>query len=118
MNNVRDILETAETGPMELMKNFKMDVYDKEVFVFTPRGDLYKMPMGASLLDFAFNIHSGLGCQCTGGRVNGRNQKLNYKLRTGDSYGENYLALLTADTIRERGFSRYTLKRYELEAAI
>ena len=85
MNNVRDILETAETGPMELMKNFKMDVYDKEVFVFTPRGDLYKMPMGASLLDFAFNIHSGLGCQCTGGRVNGRNQKLNYKLRTGDT---------------------------------
>ncbi len=85
MNNVRDILETAETGPMELMKNFKMDIYDKEVFVFTPRGDLYKMPMGASLLDFAFNIHSGLGCQCTGGRVNGRNQKLNYKLRTGDT---------------------------------
>lgn len=85
MNNVRDILETAETGPMELMKNFKMDVYDKEVFVFTPRGDLYKMPMGATLLDFAFNIHSNLGCQCTGGRVNGRNQKLNYRLRTGDT---------------------------------
>ncbi len=85
MNNVRDILETAETGPMELMKNFSMDVYDKEVFVFTPRGDLYKLPMGATVLDFAFNIHSNLGCKCTGGKVNGRNQKINYKLRTGDT---------------------------------
>ena len=85
MNNVRDILETAETGPMELMKDFKMDVYDKEVFVFTPRGDLFKLPMGASLLDFAFNIHSNLGCKCTGGNVNGRHQKINYRLRTGDT---------------------------------
>lgn len=85
MNNVRDILETAETGPMELMKNFSMDVYDKEVFVFTPKGDLYKLPMGATVLDFAFHIHSNLGCKCTGARVNGRNQKINYKLRTGDT---------------------------------
>lgn len=85
MNNVRDILETAETGPMELMKNFKMDVYDKEVFVFTPRGDLYKLPQGASLLDFAFHIHTNLGCKCTGGKVNGKNQKINYRLRTGDT---------------------------------
>ena len=85
MNNVRDILETAETGPMELMKNLQMDVYDKELFVFSPRGDLYKLPKGASLLDFAFNIHSNLGCKCVGGKVNGRNQKINYKLQTGDT---------------------------------
>lgn len=85
MNNVRDILEAAETGPMELMKDFKMDVYDKEVFVFTPKGDLYKLPFGATVLDFAFNIHSKLGCSCTGGKVNGRNQKLNYKLKNGDT---------------------------------
>lgn len=85
MNNVRDILETADSGPMELMKNLKMDVYEKEVFVFTPKGDLYKLPSGASLLDFAFNIHTNLGCQCTGGRVNGKNRKLNYKLQSGDT---------------------------------
>lgn len=85
MNNVRDILEAAETGPMELMKNMRMDIYDKEVFVFTPKGDLYKLPLGASVLDFAFNIHSKLGCTCTGGRVNGKNQKLNYKLKSGDT---------------------------------
>lgn len=85
MNNVRDILEAAETGPMELMKNMKMDIYDKEVFVFTPKGDLYKLPLGASLLDFAFHIHSKLGMTCTGGKVNGKNQKLNYKLKSGDT---------------------------------
>lgn len=85
MNNVRDILETGESGPMELMRNFKMDFYDKEVFVFTPKGDLYKLPLGATLLDFAFNIHSRLGCQCIGGRVNGKNEKINYKLRSGDT---------------------------------
>ena len=85
MNNVRDILETADSGPMELMKNLKMDVYEKEVFVFTPKGDLYKLPSGASLLDFAFNIHTNLGCQCTGGRVNGKNRKINYKLQSGDT---------------------------------
>lgn len=85
MNNVRDILEAAETGPMELMKNMKMDIYSKEVFVFTPKGDLYKLPLGASVLDFAFNIHSKLGCSCIGGKVNGKNEKLNYRLNSGDT---------------------------------
>lgn len=85
MNNVRDILETADSGPLELMRNMRMDVYDKEVFVFTPRGDLYKLPLGATLLDFAFNIHTNLGSHCTGGKVNGKNQKINYKLQSGDT---------------------------------
>jgi len=85
MKNVRDILETAENGPMELMKNMTMDIYNKEVFVFTPKGDLYRLPLGASVLDFAFLIHTRLGCQCVGGKVNGKNRKLNYKLQSGDT---------------------------------
>ena len=85
MNNVRDILEAAETGPMDLIKNFKMDIYAKEVFVFTPKGDLYKLPLGATVVDFAFNIHSRLGCQCIGAKVNGKPQKINYRLANGDS---------------------------------
>ncbi len=85
MNNVRDILEAGADGPMELMKNMRMDVYDKEVFVFTPKGDLYKLPMGATLLDFAFSIHSDVGSHCTGGRVNGMNQRLTYRLHSGDT---------------------------------
>jgi len=85
MNHVRDILEDAESGPMELMKNMKMDLYNEEVFVFTPKGDLYKLPLGATVLDFAFNIHSNLGCVCVGGKVNGKTRKLNYKLHSGDT---------------------------------
>ncbi|MBQ7941104.1 MAG: bifunctional (p)ppGpp synthetase/guanosine-3',5'-bis(diphosphate) 3'-pyrophosphohydrolase [Muribaculaceae bacterium] len=85
MNNVRDLLETGNEGPTALMKDVKMDIYDKEVFVFTPKGDLYKLPQGASLLDFAFHIHSKLGCACTGGKVNGKNQKITYKLQSGDT---------------------------------
>ena len=85
MKNVRDILETAETGPMELMKNMTMDIYNKEVFIFTPKGDLYRLPLGASVLDFAFLIHTPHGCQCVGGKVNGKNRKINYKLQSGDT---------------------------------
>lgn len=62
-----------------------MDIYRNEVFVFTPRGDLHRLPEGATVLDFAFAIHSKLGCQCTGAVVNGRNRRLNYKLLSGDT---------------------------------
>lgn len=85
MNNVRDLLEAGNEGPTALMKDVKMDVYDKEVFVFTPKGDLYKLPQGATILDFAFHIHSKLGCVCTGGKVNGKNQKITYRLQSGDT---------------------------------
>jgi len=85
MTHVREILETAESGPTELMKNMSLDMYSKEVFVFTPKGDLFRLPQGATLLDFAFNIHSGLGSTCTGGKVNGRTRRLNYKLKSGDT---------------------------------
>lgn len=85
MNNVRDILETADSGPMELMKSVSMNLYHDEVFVFTPRGDIHKLPLGATVLDFAFNIHSGLGCSCTGAKVNGKVRKINHKLQNGDS---------------------------------
>lgn len=85
MNHVRDILEDSEAGPMGLMRNLNMDLYSKEVFVFTPKGDLYKLPLGATLLDFAFQIHSRIGCSCVGGRVNGRSCRINYQLRSGDT---------------------------------
>lgn len=94
MNNIRDILETQAGGdPMERMKEMRMDFSDKEVFVFTPKGDLYKLPHGATVLDFAYNIHTGLGAVCTGGRVNGKNRKLNYRLANGDT-----VEILTSST--------------------
>ena len=85
MANVRDMLETSGKDTPELMKKMNLDIYDKEVFIFTPKGDLYKLPLGATILDFAFAIHSQLGCTCVGGKVNGKNQKLNYTLKNGDT---------------------------------
>ena len=85
MANVRDMLETSGKDTPELMKKMNLDIYDKEVFIFTPKGDLYKLPLGATILDFAFAIHSQLGCTCIGGKVNGKNQKLNYTLKNGDT---------------------------------
>ena len=85
MNNVREILETGSEGQMQLIRSMSTNVYEKEVFVFTPKGDLFKLPSGATVLDFAFHIHSSLGCRCMGARIDGKNQKINYRLRSGDT---------------------------------
>ncbi len=85
MNNIRDILETAEAGPMQLMKNIKADAFGQEVFAFTPKGDLFRMSAGATVLDFAFHIHTNVGAHCTGAVVNGAHKKLNYKVQNGDT---------------------------------
>lgn len=85
MNNVRDILESADEGPMRLMKDMKMDAYGREVFAFTPKGELLRLPAGATVLDFAFRIHSNVGSHCTGALINGSHQGINYKVRNGDT---------------------------------
>lgn len=85
MTNIRDILETAESGPMQLMKDMKMDIYGKEVFAFTPKGDLFRMAAGATVLDFAFLIHTNVGAHCTGAIVNGQNRKITYRICNGDT---------------------------------
>ena len=85
MANVRDLLETSGKDTPEIMKKMNMDVYDKEVFIFTPKGDLFRLPLGATILDFAFAIHSKIGCTCIGGEVNGKTHKINYELKNGDT---------------------------------
>ena len=82
LTGIRSMLENSEG--MEAMDQFKMDLYEDEVFVFTPRGDLYKFPVGATVLDFAYHIHSKLGNQCTGGRINGKVVPIRYLLKSGD----------------------------------
>ncbi len=83
LNSIRETLENSDSD-MEAMDQFKLDLYKDEVFVFTPKGDLYKLPQGATVLDFAFSIHSNLGCRCTSARVNGKNVQLRQKLNSGD----------------------------------
>ena len=82
LTNIRSMLEHADG--LDAMDQFRMDLYEDEVFVFTPRGDLYKFPMGATVLDFAYHIHSKLGNQCTGGRINGRVVSIRQVLKSGD----------------------------------
>lgn len=62
-----------------------MNLYEKEVFVFTPKGDLFKLRQGATVLDFAFHIHTKIGCRCTGAKIDGKTQKINYVLKSGDT---------------------------------
>lgn len=85
MNNIRDILESADSGPMQLMRNLKSDPYGKEVYAFTPKGDLFRLPKGSTVLDFAFQIHSNVGSHCAGAIVNSRHEKINYKIANGDT---------------------------------
>ena len=81
--SVREALESSDSD-LEAMDRFKLDLYEDEVFVFTPKGDLFKLPKGATVLDFAFHIHSALGCKCTGAKVNGKNVQLRQQLQSGD----------------------------------
>lgn len=82
LTGIRNMLEHADG--LDAMDQFKMDLYEDEVFVFTPRGDLFKFPVGATVLDFAYHIHSKLGNQCTGGRINGRVVSIRQLLKSGD----------------------------------
>ena len=84
LTSVREALENADNDSMKMMDQFKMDLYEDEVFVFTPKGDLFKLAKGATVLDFAFHIHSKLGCKCIGAKVNGKNVQLKQKLNSGD----------------------------------
>ena len=93
LKNIREILENPELNAVDFMDEFKLNLYDKEVFVFTPNGDLHKLPKGATALDFAFSIHSGLGAKCVGAKVNGKNVPIKYVLNNGDQ-----LEVLTSPT--------------------
>lgn len=84
LKNIREILENPDLNAVDFMDEFKLNLYNKEVFVFTPNGDLHKLPKGATVLDFAFSIHSELGSKCVGGKVNGKNVPIKYVLNNGD----------------------------------
>ena len=81
--NIRSALENNDD--LQLMDQFKMDLYEDEVYVFTPKGDLLKFPKGATILDFAYHIHSNIGNTCTGGRINGKAVGFREKLHSGDT---------------------------------
>ena len=71
--------------PQEFMENLRIDLFQDEVFVFTPKGDLEKLPLGSTPVDFAFSVHTDIGLHCIGAKVNGRIVPLDYQLQSGDS---------------------------------
>ncbi len=82
LSNIRAALENNDD--LQLMDQFKMGLYEDEVFVFTPKGELLKFPKGANILDFAYRIHSGIGNKCVGGKINGKNVSFRAELKSGD----------------------------------
>ena len=87
LKNLRDLLEQGgadDEDGAEVMNEFKMQLYDDDVFVFTPKGDLHQLHRGATVLDFAFGIHSRIGSQCMGAIVNGKHVSFKYELQNGD----------------------------------
>ncbi|KLT70150.1 MULTISPECIES: RelA/SpoT family protein [Flavobacterium] len=84
LNLLREALENQETNAVDFVEDFKMNLYSKEIFIFTPKGEIKSLPKGATSLDFAFSIHSEIGIKTRGTRVNGRLVPLNHELKSGD----------------------------------
>ena len=81
--SIRTALEAGDN--LEVMDQFKLDLYEDEVYAFTPKGDLLKFPKGATVLDFAYHVHSRVGDTCVGGKVNGKNVSFRTPLHSGDT---------------------------------
>jgi len=84
INRLQEALENPETNAVDFVEQFKLNLYSKEIFVFTPKGDLKSLPKGATPLDFAFNIHTQVGMKTRGAKVNGKLVPLSHELKSGD----------------------------------
>ena len=84
LNRLQDALENQETNAVEFVEQFKLNLYNKEIFVFTPQGELKSLPKSATPLDFAFSIHTEVGLHTRGARVNGKLVPLSHELKSGD----------------------------------
>ena len=84
LQSLRESLDNKDSNLSQKLTDFKLDLYDEEIFVFTPKGDLFTLPKGATILDFAFSIHTKLGSSCVSGRVNGKNVPIRHVLKSGD----------------------------------
>lgn len=84
LSRVREILENPDANALEILDDFKLALYSEEIFVFTPKGELKKLPSEATVLDFAFDIHTDIGIKCIGAKLNNKLVPINHKLSNGD----------------------------------
>ncbi len=125
LKGVREMLESPHVETKDAINDFRLNLYDEEVFCFTPNGDLFKLPKGATVLDFAFAIHTGLGCRCTGGKIGNKNVPIRHVLRNGDqveilsspTQKPNAAWLNIVHTTRAKNKIRQALKEIEYKNA-
>ena len=84
LNRLKEVMENQESNAVDFVDDFKLNLYSDEIFVFTPEGDLVSLSKGATALDFAFAVHTGLGLKTRGTKVNGKIVPLNFVLKSGD----------------------------------
>ena len=92
---IKEILDDPQPDAMDLLDTIKLNLFASEIFVFTPKGDIRTMPAGSTTLDFAFSIHTFVGSQCIGAKVNHKLVPINYKLNSGDQ-----VEILTSKSVR------------------
>lgn len=95
INKLQEALENPEMNAVDFVEEFKLNLYSKEIFVFTPKGELKSLPKGATPLDFAFSIHTQVGMKTRGAKVNGKLVPLNHELKSGDQ-----VDILTSDKVK------------------
>jgi len=125
---IQDIVENQENfrDPGEFLENVRIDLFQDEVYVFTPRGEIKTLPNGATAVDFAYMIHTEVGNQCTGAKVNGQLVPLPHKLETGDSIeittSKNHHPskdwLKFVKTVKARSKIRHWIKTQETERSL
>ncbi len=125
LNKLKDTLETTNHNAVDFVEDFKLNLYAKEIFIFTPKGDIKSLPKGASALDFAFSIHTDIGLKCRGVKVNGKLTPLDRVLNSGDQVevitsanqkpSERWLTFVV--TARARAKIRQALKEEERKVA-
>ncbi|SNR33098.1 GTP pyrophosphokinase [Lutibacter agarilyticus] len=84
LNKIKESLENSDSNAIDFVEDFKLNLYSKEIFVFTPNGDLKALPKNATALDFAFSIHTQVGMNCRGAKVNGKLKPISHELKSGD----------------------------------
>jgi len=117
LNKLKETLENQSINAVDFVEDFKLNLYSKEIFVFTPKGDLKSLPKGASALDFAFSVHTDVGLKCRGAKVNGKLVPLSHILKSGDHI-EVQPAVINNPNVRWLEFVIPARARTKIKAAL
>ena len=117
LNRLKETLENQSINAVDFVEDFKLNLYGKEIYVFTPKGDLKSLPKGASALDFAFSVHTDLGLKCRGAKVNGKLVPLSHELVSGDQI-EVYSSSVNKPNSRWLDFVITARARTKIKAAL